>query len=1006
MAISLTFIANAATKTPANPTVLTVPAGGVPAGSLIVVWYGHQADALTAVTDSASNTYNHPATLDSSGGGNLPGATMAYAFNCSALVSGNTISTSIAGTGVNCVSALYATGIQTSSDPFDAHGVASSVTGQTSSTVTSTGSTGATGELIIAFVALRTPNTATFTQDSTNQGGFSAGSIMPLFGTSGGSAATNTTLFGGYIAGWGSTGTVTYHPTAFSSSASWGSVIATFKAAPPPPPVILSYDPLFEPTRLKQPILDLSSWNIPGTSPPLTIPLRTREWYDIAKLKQPDINQGPTLYKPDINIIFNIDQLYEPIRLKQPVTGETGPWRYVSPPLTIPLRTREWYDIAKLKLPILDLNPQDGLITPPPPPAVVMSLTGFFDPIRLKAVFVDTPGTISFAQKFRFLPDPSFEQIKLKPPVIDNPPILFTPTVQVVVIPNFDLLFETVRLKAPIEVLTGPFAGTSPPLNIPLATWPWFEQVRAKPPIEMLIGPWKYVSPPLTIPLRTREWYDVVKLKSPIPGHVELPIIPAEEIELFMEQAFFEPVRLRVSVDWPPGPFAGTSPPLNIPLATWPWFDQTRLKPPLPGLVELPIIAAEEVEFFVEQALFEPVKLKLSVDWPPGPFKFVSPPLAIPMRTIPMFEPVKLKPPVEMLIGPFGGTSPPISYQPYPETFYEPTRLKRPLDILAGPLASDQPQPSGFIERYFETVRLRPQIIDYAPALFTPVAPTITGIIFATFFDTVRTKPPIEMLIGPFAGTSPPLTVPLRTREYFEPIRLRPQVIDYNPAFFLTAARTAIAMSFDLLYDPVKLKAPIEVLTGPFAGTSPPLTIPLSTRDYYEPIRLKLPIIQVPDNVPPFVTPAVFYSLSNFFDQVRLKLPIEVPTIVPFVGPLQGLVGAAFFEPVRPARIGVSFLEMPLPIASVRSAYAMDRYFDQVQRRAQASEALPFQFSAPAVTPTIQNALTEWYATTRLKQPIIDQPVVVFYPAQVVPSVTPPRNQPFINASMGRMFGR
>jgi hypothetical protein len=45
---------------------------------------------------------------------------------------------------------------------------------------------------------------------------------------------------------------------------------------------------------------------------------------------------------------------------------------------------------------------------------------------------------------------------------------------------------------------------------------------------------------------------------------------------------------------------------------------------------------------------------------------------------------------------------------------------------------------------------------------------------------------------------------------------------------------------------------------------------------------------------------------------------------------------------------------------------------------------LPFQFSPPPVTPTIQNALTDWFSIVRMKAPIVDQPVVVYYPAQAV----------------------
>lgn len=220
MAISLTNIGTNSSKTNASTMAISVPVGGVPAGSLIV-FCNTENSITTSVTDTASNTYNRYDTIHNPG--------IAYSFNSSALSSGNTITANNSATGiVQCISAFYATGIQTSSSPLDATAAAAGNTG-TAVSITTTGATSVAGVLIVGVVNVNGPNTDTFTQDTTNEGGFS--NFPVKVGTSGGSATSNFTLQGGAVAGWGSIGSPTYAPT-LGTSRTWQAALATFKPAP------------------------------------------------------------------------------------------------------------------------------------------------------------------------------------------------------------------------------------------------------------------------------------------------------------------------------------------------------------------------------------------------------------------------------------------------------------------------------------------------------------------------------------------------------------------------------------------------------------------------------------------------------------------------------------------------------------------------------------------------------------------------------------------------------
>jgi hypothetical protein len=46
-------------------------------------------------------------------------------------------------------------------------------------------------------------------------------------------------------------------------------------------------------------------------------------------------------------------------------------------------------------------------------------------------------------------------------------------------------------------------------------------------------------------------------------------------------------------------------------------------------------------------------------------------------------------------------------------------------------------------------------------------------------------------------------------------------------------------------------------------------------------------------------------------------------------------------------------------------------------------DGFPFTYAA-AQPITIQNALTDWFERVKLKQPLVETPLVVYYPAQVI----------------------
>jgi hypothetical protein len=142
--------------------IITVGAGGVPAGSTIVVCVAEAAyNVLDAVADSALNNY---APILSVGVPN-PFASIYYCANASALVNGNNITFTKGSSTSGAVSAFYVPGLAGS--PLDVN-VSASASGISTPPSVTSGVPVSVGELIIGVVAVASGPGDTFTQDATN----------------------------------------------------------------------------------------------------------------------------------------------------------------------------------------------------------------------------------------------------------------------------------------------------------------------------------------------------------------------------------------------------------------------------------------------------------------------------------------------------------------------------------------------------------------------------------------------------------------------------------------------------------------------------------------------------------------------------------------------------------------------------------------------------------------------------------------------------------------------
>jgi hypothetical protein len=220
MAISNPVSIGTNTGTGVNAVAITVGAGGVPAGALIVVGVSDSstANTLCNCTDTAGNTYTKFAGFLNNAMGIMA---VYYAFNATALVNGNTITATLGQTGKNAaISAFYCTGVQTSSDPRDANATGTSSTSTTPS-VGPTGTPVSGGELFVGFVATDGTSADTFTQDSTN----AAYTNFPV--RAGIAGAGGPTIAGGAFI-QSTAAALTYAPT-LGTSRDWATKLWSFK---------------------------------------------------------------------------------------------------------------------------------------------------------------------------------------------------------------------------------------------------------------------------------------------------------------------------------------------------------------------------------------------------------------------------------------------------------------------------------------------------------------------------------------------------------------------------------------------------------------------------------------------------------------------------------------------------------------------------------------------------------------------------------------------------------
>lgn len=151
-----------------------VPAGGVPAGSVIIVtvleWFtpSYPVSSMGTLADNGAtpNTY-YPGTPQSPSGSTGNGiANVYYAYNSEALSAGKEITYTYARTGNDClISAMYATGLKVSTDPLDA-AVTALQTGASNTPSIASGAPSVSGDLFIAVLVSSYLYSATITQDS------------------------------------------------------------------------------------------------------------------------------------------------------------------------------------------------------------------------------------------------------------------------------------------------------------------------------------------------------------------------------------------------------------------------------------------------------------------------------------------------------------------------------------------------------------------------------------------------------------------------------------------------------------------------------------------------------------------------------------------------------------------------------------------------------------------------------------------------------------------------
>jgi hypothetical protein len=205
---------------------ITVPAGGVPAGSFIgvVTSEGQQISWTTggSVSDPRGNTYTQLThqNIDTGSKGFL---TFQYAKNCNALLAGDTIVVARQDIAAGaCYSGFYATGVHLTS-PIDP-AVTALTSGKSASPTITSGVPAFAGDYMVNCMALQITTIPTVTQDP-------AGWAAPPTAARGSSAGVNLTeIIGGSKLNPGM-GALTYTPT-LSLSLSYAAIVLGLRPAP------------------------------------------------------------------------------------------------------------------------------------------------------------------------------------------------------------------------------------------------------------------------------------------------------------------------------------------------------------------------------------------------------------------------------------------------------------------------------------------------------------------------------------------------------------------------------------------------------------------------------------------------------------------------------------------------------------------------------------------------------------------------------------------------------
>lgn len=228
MAIAVTTIGTAIDNVGAGATLaVVVPAGGAPAGALIVVAVGEGSLATYStggsMADAALNTYAQIANAALNAGGQGFGV-MFYAKNIAALLATNTIVfTKQTLNDCAVASAFYATGIDTTG-PLDT-AVTATASGVSSTPSVTSGTPAASGELFAACLIAQS-NSQTYSQDTTH----SWAAPFDTNGYDGTNLGSSIVWAAGGNQINAGTGTKIFAPT-MSNLARWGAIVAGFKAA-------------------------------------------------------------------------------------------------------------------------------------------------------------------------------------------------------------------------------------------------------------------------------------------------------------------------------------------------------------------------------------------------------------------------------------------------------------------------------------------------------------------------------------------------------------------------------------------------------------------------------------------------------------------------------------------------------------------------------------------------------------------------------------------------------